>query len=782
VEKRLLLSLSTLLFFSHCFSQILHYHAIQIKGHSQVTLNGAVFNNNGFYLVGSADSLFYILNETGDAVSQWTQLIGTTGQASATGILSNYHGDLLACGYMTQSTGNKIYVIAGFDTNGDTLGTITLNDSLGDDFAAAVGQTYDTNFVLTGMGPSGLAVVVIGQNGIPISSNAYPPSLPDHNQKVMPVATGGFIISSNNPTTLNGALPYFQLLYFASNGNLIVGHKYEVTRQISAEALTATSDHGIVVAGSYTDSTTEGTVKRLMMVKLNSFAMVDWAYTYGDPVSTSDDFHSVIRTSDGGYAAYGSVGGPAYGGSDNVLLKTDSSGNVLWAKTYGLFPSDSGYVVNQSSSGYVLFGYGHDSTGAYIEGIVTDSMGNTSCHFNSIGLNQSSFTLTADTVNLTGTPLTGFSTLHAAITPDTTTHDTICPNVTDAPFTYHHLLDTTNIWHYAFNFCGQALLPTGNNSRSLNNCTDPGSRGIVYTGETAVINQNTYNKVIAQQLSPLVSVPGDSCLLGYIREDTTYGKIYFINTGDTSEILLYDFSMQPGDKIPITFANQYSNNSFFQSGVYTLDSIDNVNIAAGPRRVFYLNCHTCTGNTLTWTEGVGNLGDAIYPNCLDGGQSNVPVCGPYAQQCSGFPHNFYSLVTCFEHGQKVYFDTCAYQLATTGANQQNEQLNWTLLDSCDSYYPLAGINQLTSLSSLRVFPNPASNTATVQIELTESADLDIYVKNIEGKTIGNGMQLGILKPGMHNADLDLSDLSVGFYFIECRTKAGSLYRKLVIQK
>ena len=90
----------------------------------------------------------------------------------------------------------------------------------------------------------------------------------------------------------------------------------------------------------------------------------EWSKTYSGWVG-----NYVIQTVDGGYAIAGSTASS----SQAVLIKTDSSGEVQWQKTYGtdVFGgiNNAVSVVQTTDLGYLLFGYG-----GYL--VKTDSEGN----------------------------------------------------------------------------------------------------------------------------------------------------------------------------------------------------------------------------------------------------------------------------------------------------------------------------------------------------------------------------------------------------------------------
>ena len=82
---------------------------------------------------------------------------------------------------------------------------------------------------------------------------------------------------------------------------------------------------------------------------------MQWSQTYSGSVDKWG--HSVVETSDGGYAIIGSTELGAER-PDILLVKTDSAGNMQWNKTHGGKNNDYGYsVVETSDGGYALAGF-----------------------------------------------------------------------------------------------------------------------------------------------------------------------------------------------------------------------------------------------------------------------------------------------------------------------------------------------------------------------------------------------------------------------------------------
>jgi hypothetical protein len=141
-----------------------------------------------------------------------------------------------------------------------------------------------------------------------------------------------------------------------------------------ASSVQHTSDGGYIMAG-YTGSFGAG-YDDIFLIKTDASGNIIWAKTYGG--TYRDYASSVQQTSDGGYIVAGyteSLGT----GDDAFLIKTDANGNIIWAKTYEVIYDDRASSVQQTSDGgYILTGYTRSfGAGFYdIFLIKTDANGN----------------------------------------------------------------------------------------------------------------------------------------------------------------------------------------------------------------------------------------------------------------------------------------------------------------------------------------------------------------------------------------------------------------------
>jgi len=124
--------------------------------------------------------------------------------------------------------------------------------------------------------------------------------------------------------------------------------------QDHAFCIQQTTDEGYIIAG-YTDSFGSGGFD-IWILKLDTYGNVTWEKTYGRIYN--DYARSIQQTSDGGYIVAGYTSSSISENFDLLVLKLDSSGNLLWHKVYGGTGSDTArYIQQTTDGGYILGAY-----------------------------------------------------------------------------------------------------------------------------------------------------------------------------------------------------------------------------------------------------------------------------------------------------------------------------------------------------------------------------------------------------------------------------------------
>jgi hypothetical protein len=123
------------------------------------------------------------------------------------------------------------------------------------------------------------------------------------------------------------------------------------TNEDSALSIIQTTDGGFAVAGSTSSFGAGGS--DMYILKLNAAGTLLWSKTVGGP--NDEKAYSIIQTPDGGYAVAGYTYSFGAGYSDVYIVKLDASGVVQWSRTIGgtsydwthsiILTTDGGYAV-----------------------------------------------------------------------------------------------------------------------------------------------------------------------------------------------------------------------------------------------------------------------------------------------------------------------------------------------------------------------------------------------------------------------------------------------------
>lgn len=137
-----------------------------------------------------------------------------------------------------------------------------------------------------------------------------------------------------------------------------------------------TADGGYIIAG-YTRSFGLMSGRNVWLIKTDALGNEQWNNAFGG--DNDEEAYSVRPTSDGGYILTGYTKSFGLGGNDVLLIKTDSSGNSQWIRTFGGAQDDEGYSLTlDHDGGYVIAGatssFGAGSRDVFL--IKTDEAGN----------------------------------------------------------------------------------------------------------------------------------------------------------------------------------------------------------------------------------------------------------------------------------------------------------------------------------------------------------------------------------------------------------------------
>jgi len=205
-------------------------------------------------------------------------------------------------------------------------------------------------------------------------------------------------------------------------------------------------------------------------------------------------------------------------------------------------------------------------------------------------------------------------------------------------------------------------------------------------GDT-LINNMTYNKYYWTLCNDTV---WQDNYYGAIRVDIENDKVYFLRSDLDYEVLLYDFTLVPGDTI----------STLQDDLIICLDTLT-VLINEIPHKKLLIDIYIEEIELhyyMTWIKGIGSLRLPHEPSTLEG---------------YGFEHSFE--LTCFYYkGEQIY--------------------NWEenpFFESCEGHY-IVSTNEKNENSSIKIVPNPITNKSRLIIPSRINKLCNYMIMNMSG--------------------------------------------------
>jgi hypothetical protein len=311
----------------------------------------------------------------------WTRTYGGSESDGCYSVQETSDGGYIVAG-QTWSFGAGLYdfYLLKTDSEGDTLWTRTYGGS-SHDLDRSVQQTSDGGYIIGGstnsFGAGDFDVYLVRTDfcGDALWTRTYGGSDSDYGWCVRQTSDGGFIIAAET-YSFGAGMSDLYLLKTDSEGDTLWTRSYGGIFWDRGNSVQQTTDGGYIITGE--TYSFDAPYPDVYLLKTDSSGDTLWTRTYGG--GSWDWGESVQQTSDGGYIIAGYTESFGAGLWDIYLLRTDDCGDTLWTRTYGGSRGDYGYSVQQTSDGgYVIAGW-TESFGAGAEDVYlvkTDSEGDT---------------------------------------------------------------------------------------------------------------------------------------------------------------------------------------------------------------------------------------------------------------------------------------------------------------------------------------------------------------------------------------------------------------------
>jgi hypothetical protein len=265
-------------------------------------------------------------------------------------------------------TGDDVYLVK-LDANGNLQWTKTIGGEKTDGGLSLI-QTSDGGYAIAGYtssfgaGERDVYVVKLDANGNLQWTKTIGGLEDDWGCSLIQTSDGGYAIAGSTYSFGAGGDDVY-VVKLDANGNLqwtktIGGPKGE-----QGNSLIQTSDGGYVITG-VTFSFSAGSGK-VYVVKLDAKGNLQWTKTIGGKWGEAG--YSLIQTSDGGYAIAGSINSFGAGEDYVYVVKLDANGNLQWTRTIGGPESEEGHsLIQTSDGGYAIAG----TTTSFGAGVLLD--------------------------------------------------------------------------------------------------------------------------------------------------------------------------------------------------------------------------------------------------------------------------------------------------------------------------------------------------------------------------------------------------------------------------
>ena len=304
-------------------------------------------------------SFSFFFTNTVNAQITFQKTFGGTNVDYAYSVQQNADDGYIIAGYTTSfGAGSRDVYLSRTDAKGSMLWTKTFGES-NTDYAWTVQQTTDGGFIIGahsgsfGAGSHDVYLIKCDANGEIVWTKVYGGSSADGAYSIQQTVDGGYIISAH-VNSFGAGLHDVYLIKTDAQGDTLWTKIYGGSNEDRLRAVQQTTDGGYILV-SETLSFGAGSAD-VYLVKTDSSGNLMWTKTYGG--SAADYGYSVRQTLDEGYIIAGYTSSFGTGMSDVYLIRTDSIGDISWAKTYGGNSSDFGYSVRQTTDeGYIVAGY-----------------------------------------------------------------------------------------------------------------------------------------------------------------------------------------------------------------------------------------------------------------------------------------------------------------------------------------------------------------------------------------------------------------------------------------
>ena len=400
--------------------------------------NGFIINGASFsFGAGNVDAILIKTGNQGQIL--WSYAYGTSVYDNSEFAIETSNHDILCAGRSNIQSGFPTAAII-FKT--DSAGNLLWSKSYGgtgNDNLVQVIETFDNGYAAVGYsgslssGSSDILLIRTDVNGDTLFTRSFGSAEREDGLSIIQLPDNGFLITGRQITFPGGNEESDGLLLRTdSNGNLLWTKQYGDSLWEELTSVRLLPDNGFIFTGS-TSSFGAGNYDILLM-KTDSSGNVQWSKTFGNSytdagydIHITDDFSFILS----GYTESLGYGHKLGGDSANIfLMKTNVNGDLQWMETYGDGLQDEAFrSAKAKDGGFLISGFTNNylfNDSSQMVFIKTDSAGLTGCHEERVNPVDSVFSMPFHSVNFNQLSGLPFNTIVLAETSFNPTNDDAC--------------------------------------------------------------------------------------------------------------------------------------------------------------------------------------------------------------------------------------------------------------------------------------------------------------------------------------------------------------------
>ena len=318
------------------------------------------------YSYGEGNADVYLVRTDADGNLLWNKTYGGTNYDYGRSVVALSDGFAIA-GYSSSFSASYDYWLIRTDLNGNHLWNVTFGGS-NSDYGRGLVVSAGGNLTIVGYtysfgaGSGDVWLVHTNSTGGHLWNETYGGGNYDNGYGLVECTSGGYAICGYTSSFGVGGYDAW-LIRTDANGNHLWNQTFGGTNSDYGYSLVECGSGGFAVAGrTYNFGVSSGAA---WLIRADASGNHMWNHTYDEV--WNEEAYSVIEYSEGGFVLAGSSGvEPGRNGPpvDGLLIRTDSSGNMLWNRTYGGADNDRYRAVVECSNGDLVTAGDTNSFGA----------------------------------------------------------------------------------------------------------------------------------------------------------------------------------------------------------------------------------------------------------------------------------------------------------------------------------------------------------------------------------------------------------------------------------